>query len=906
MHLSSVIVQRGIASIREVEEALAWQVLNGGDLVTNLLEVSNASESSLVTTAGEVFGLEPWPAGELPRARQEAMALIAPEVASAYNFFPLSVDRSGLVIAVAEPLPRQTEEELAFTLAMPIRARLAALVRIREALARDYGTPLDKRFRQILSRLRGESDSFSSVDSAPQAAPAVKEPPRPPSPWPSAPPPSLPRGATSAPPTLVRNIDVARARPRPRRRGPLTSESAFAELDKATERDAIFDLIFDFARQFFDYTVLFTVHGDVAEGRDAHGNGASRARVARIAVPLDQSSILQLARDQRTLVVKAPANTGIDALLAKDLRRLRGTPCVVVPAVVRGRVVALLFGDGGEDGIDATSLSETKRLIDKSAGAFERVIVRKKLADRTTASQSDKPKATTSGEVSAVAVQPARPSIEELAAPVRELLNDPNLARVEPSADAATPEEESPSSSAPVTLLSAHEPSTSDVAPRRRSSRPRRSSAPPLEFSAKQPPAPRIDGDIHAGVEHRMTSEIEGRDDLGKPSPLFPPLDLDDAVPISVDDDLDKTPLLPVVEIDATPVAPRVAVAQKPRTSLDVAPLVPPSPPTPDKRPMPASEQQISVAPHRPPASHIEAMPLPSVIVDVVGEYTACVDRVIAGNDDDAEATLMRAGGYAMPSIMAKFPGSLTLDAAHLADEPLPRVAECGPVLRLLTRMRRAALPFVLSHVDDPIVENRFWSTYLLTELVYPDAVEPALTRIFDDDASVRRAARAAARALSEVNPALVVKGLEAVATNRAMSSTRRRLAIEALGEAHEALAVSVLIPLVADSVPEIVTSAHDALVALTRQDFGDSRVRWQAWWDQNRARERLEWLIDALMHDEVALRAAAGRELRTITKEYFGYHHEASKRERERAQARYREWWNTVGRVRFSRSSRR
>ena len=50
-------------------------------------------------------------------------------------------------------------------------------------------------------------------------------------------------------------------------------------------------------------------------------------------------------------------------------------------------------------------------------------------------------------------------------------------------------------------------------------------------------------------------------------------------------------------------------------------------------------------------------------------------------------------------------------------------------------------------------------------------------------------------------------------------------------------------------------------------------------------------------MHEQAALRAAAGEELKTITKEYFGYYDDLPKRERERAQSRYREWWNSVGR---------
>jgi hypothetical protein len=119
-----------------------------------------------------------------------------------------------------------------------------------------------------------------------------------------------------------------------------------------------------------------------------------------------------------------------------------------------------------------------------------------------------------------------------------------------------------------------------------------------------------------------------------------------------------------------------------------------------------------------------------------------------------------------------------------------------------------------------------------------------------------------------------------------------------------EALAVPALVPLLDDPNAQVATAVRTALIAIARQDFGTSSQKWQAWWDANKERHRLEWLIDALMHEQAALRAAAGEELKTITKEYFGYYDDLPKRERERAQSRYREWWNTVGRVRFTRSA--
>ena len=156
MSLSSLIVQREIASIREVEEALARQVLYGGDLLTNLLEVARLDEAVLLPIVAESLGLPPAPSGELPRPEPDAQRLVAAEVAVERNLAPLSVDRYGLTVAVAEPLSADVEQELAFALALPISQRIAPLVRIKQALARDYGVPLDRRLQRLLMRMSSD------------------------------------------------------------------------------------------------------------------------------------------------------------------------------------------------------------------------------------------------------------------------------------------------------------------------------------------------------------------------------------------------------------------------------------------------------------------------------------------------------------------------------------------------------------------------------------------------------------------------------------------------------------------------------------------------------------------------------------------------------------------------------
>ncbi|MDF2695327.1 MAG: hypothetical protein K0S65_3710, partial [Labilithrix sp.] len=390
-----------------------------------------------------------------------------------------------------------------------------------------------------------------------------------------------------------------------------------------------------------------------------------------------------------------------------------------------------------------------------------------------------------------------------------------------------------------------------------------------------------------------------------KPVPLASVLDANGVEEF----DLDATPVVPPVFDPDAPARSSSApgsIAPEPVLSLAQRKGAPPVLlPMVEAKPMPMSEQQVSVPAHRPPSSRSDhSRILPSVIVDVASEYVTLVDRVLAGPDEDAETELLRAGGYAMPAIMAKFPGPIVIEAERLESAQLPRVAECGPVIRLIASQRRTALPFVLAHVEGADIESRFWATYLLTELVYPDAIDSAIARTFDEDTRIRRVARAATRALAEAHPQPVVERLGEIANTQ--SVFRRVQAVDALGETREPLAVPVLLPLLEDDADAVVTATRGALVMITQQDFGRDTDRWLSWWSQNRTRHRIEWLIDSLMHDQRALRGSASDELRTITKEYFAYYDDLPKRERERAQSRYREWWENIGRVRFSRASTR
>ncbi len=276
----------------------------------------------------------------------------------------------------------------------------------------------------------------------------------------------------------------------------------------------------------------------------------------------------------------------------------------------------------------------------------------------------------------------------------------------------------------------------------------------------------------------------------------------------------------------------------------------------------------IAVAPHRPPIARSHPVAeLPSVMVELQHEFTALVDRVLSdGGDEAAETELLRQGQYAMPAIMARFPGPVSVERGKVG-EALLRPSECGPVLKLVAGQRKVALPFVLELLTGADSEKRYWATFLLTELHYAEAVSGAIDRLFDSEARTRRAARLALSAIARVSPEAVVDDLAKIAKNDE-AGVRREVAVAVLGDLREPMAVPVLVHILGDSKGELAAWARKALIVTTRQDFGTDARRWGGWWTTNSTRHRVEWLIDSLDHDTPEIRHAAGEELKALTKE--------------------------------------
>jgi hypothetical protein len=329
----------------------------------------------------------------------------------------------------------------------------------------------------------------------------------------------------------------------------------------------------------------------------------------------------------------------------------------------------------------------------------------------------------------------------------------------------------------------------------------------------------------------------------------------------------------PLVEIDAE------TVDTKRISRADVAWRTPDGPPS-----MPGFEQGIEVS--------IEAGE-PRPIDEVLSE----IERANELGAKDALTEAVERAQEVLRALPRRFPGKLRIDRFAVTGRTL-HAAQYGGLLELVIRLGAVSSDLLIDRMSAPQRDVRFYATVCAAELRPRNAVFAIAERLFDQDFGVRAVAIEA------------LTGYPAQDLGQALVRARR--AVHASDPDIVAAASSALVALGdSESIPDLIgviersdrggEHARRALAALTAQDFGASERKWRKWYETARRRHRIEWLIEGLVHKEDAIREGAINALRRLTGEYFGYHHDLPRKERDAAAERWGAWWREAGHRRFT-----
>jgi hypothetical protein len=927
--LSSLLVRDGLVGVKRMEKAFQRQVIYGGSLDTILLEMNLVPEDRLSQYLALASGLPPATRAETNVFDAEAVKRCAEEVSLRFRVVPLALADGALRVLVYDPVDMGLLEDLADVLDLPVQPLIVPEYRWHMVYTRAYGGTLPARFATLakqadaapvtapVGRARtviidgGNADAgvdHEVVDVPPDIAPAAAAVP--------AAPPRDPVLRPVGPEARTMRFEAVRDPDTSAAPGPGPAQ-AVPELRIPADEITPTQVPLPRTRTRELSTPALVLHQEETEEQRREAEEQRRPTDTMPAVTgVDEGAVPE--------IIDAEAARRAEASTGRQRRTLPGVP---VPKVTSpsGRIpVPSVFDTAPGSGRIPVRAAETSAAARSTPHAFEtarsddasgRVVARADTAD--TGPSRSGPIPTVSGPDASGRVRRAEtsPGIPEGTGPITAVAAREALANADERDQIFTLLLRAIRSrarwaglltvqgGAAIGRLALAEPGldTEDIA----------SVLLPLDarsaFRTAIIERRHVVGPV-ATDDDDIDSMIARMGGAVPPSALLLPIVLRDrVVALAVGHRVDRplglgevAELLPLAQVAADAVG-RLIVRHK---SLGYrAPTANPTPAiTPDELPTKRAERtaggwSVPRAATVPDVDHPTEVEMNAEPPRPVAEVLDDVDGPEGPRADDALEEAVARAAEVLPLLGARFPGQLRVDRYQVSGRAL-RAAQYGGLLGLIVRIGPPTADLLVEKMGDSHRDIRFYAAVCATETRPRNALYALVERLFDGDYGVRAVAIEA------------LSGYPARDLDLAMVRARHALhsedpdRVQAAAAAVAALADIHALPDLLDTVgrdDRRSDYARRALVALTKQDFGLSERKWRRWWEDNRLRHRLEWLIDSLGHREAALRQSAIDDLRRLTGDDLGYHPEMPRRERDAAVTRWRSWWTEAGRRRFA-----
>ncbi len=366
LKLGEILVKEKLITSSQLEEALKYQVLYGGKIGINLIEMGFVKEEDIARMLSRKFKL-PFIAPErLNNIPAEIIAQIPAELAARHSVVPVALERKKLTIAMANPTDLEVIDEIAFRTGLVISSVVTPELSLTHALKKYY--KVERELRPDTERVEGVENRVRYGEGASGNYPAHENIPA-----------ADGSDTRKFPETHLKLVEKKPAASNESGDdGILTLEAASQCLANIASRNDVAVILTRFASQTFKRTALFMIRGESAMGWVANVEGTPVKNFDEFQVPLEDPSVLKILVDsKKSLVGPVP----FSLLNSRILSSFGGTfqdSAILVPLKILDRVVAVLYVDGANTH-SKEHLIELQQLVAKAAMALEILILKKKI-----------------------------------------------------------------------------------------------------------------------------------------------------------------------------------------------------------------------------------------------------------------------------------------------------------------------------------------------------------------------------------------------------------------------------------------------------------------------------------------------------------------------------------------------
>ena len=323
LKLGEALVKASLITKEQLRLALERQVIFGGRIGTNLVELKIMSESDLVSFLSKFLKIPAVSPSKLTSIDAEIIVCMSKELAIKYKAVPFQKDRNRLHVALLDPRSMAAVDELKFITGYDIVPYTTSELRLLYALEKYYGLERDLRYISIFN---GEEDKESLK----------------------------PKDSEESKKQLLKIKE---------------------EFANARERDEIIGLLLSESQKISSRAAIFIVKGDGVTGWRSRGIKTENVEM-KISPDSIFAEVINRKNYYRGPLLKIPGNEPLIALLS-------GNPqdCCMIPLQLRDRVIALLYVDNGNNAVMDAGLSYIHTLATMAAYGLEITIIRKKILD---------------------------------------------------------------------------------------------------------------------------------------------------------------------------------------------------------------------------------------------------------------------------------------------------------------------------------------------------------------------------------------------------------------------------------------------------------------------------------------------------------------------------------------------
>ncbi len=362
MRLGTLLLRDAIITLTQLEQSLRAQVLSGGLLGTNLVELGFIDLNTLGRYLARILDTPLAIADHLEKAEPKLIEAFGAVMADRFSAVPLRFEddeTNTVAVAMRDPKNEDHIAEISKHLNLKVRAYVTPELRLFYYLERYYGIRRRTRFTRAPE---GEKKAPSSRRErrATQPFRGLNQP-----------------GAVNIAPKKDRDTPAASSAAA-LVETVCTFKDASISVDASVHRDDIAKSILRFSIGRFECAAVFTVRAGFAIGWLAQATGLGRDALQRLNLPLAAASVFQTAHDSKkpyrgpALTPGHPLEKELWSMMALDYKP---SDIHVVPVCVRGGVVNLIYAHSasGSEAREAHA-SELIELASVAAKVYDRMV----------------------------------------------------------------------------------------------------------------------------------------------------------------------------------------------------------------------------------------------------------------------------------------------------------------------------------------------------------------------------------------------------------------------------------------------------------------------------------------------------------------------------------------------------